>query len=293
MNLSDSPNLTIDDFTLFFGDANPAEARVYVRWNHPPDDETYRLQGTVVGPHCDYARTLTSTMPLLQQPGTSDPLAQALLPDPCFWTPREPYLYEVRIEIRRQGEVVAQVEHPFGIRRLGVHRGDLILDGKKWNVRGVRAAAVRQVDLDAFHQSATALVVDHPEDDLCREAGQRGVLLIARLSGGANPIRANLHRLARWTAVGLVVLDTAEPLGDDLRSLAPNLLLARPADHTSPAPWADLALALEPFDTSHASLPRLVARWTQPQPDVDAARAECDRLQRDVAGRAAVVGYLV
>lgn len=293
MNRSAGPHLTIDDFTLFFGDANPAEARLYVRWNHPPDDEPYTIQGTVVGPYCQYARTLTSTIPLVEQPGAADRLAQALLPDPCFWTPREPYLYQVRIELRRQEEVAARIEHPLGVRRLGVHRGNLILDGKKWNIRGVRAAAVRQIDLDAFHQSATALVVDDPDDNLCREAGERGVMLLARLSGGATAVRAKLHRLARWTAVGLVAIDTAEPLGDDPRSLAPNLLLVQPDGHTSPTPWADLALTPEPTDTSPPSLPRLVARWTQPHADVEAARAECDRLQRDVAGQANVVGYLV
>lgn len=295
-----------DNLELFFGDASAAEAWVYARWPHSMADasanEGLKLTGRVVGPHCRYAKTLLSTVPLVEQGGGPGLLARALLLDPCFWSPREPYLYRAEVALTRGSETRWRVEHPIGIRPLGIRDRRLRWEGKNWLLRAACVDAIGEDELPAWRESALALVVDEPDDRLCRAASEVGVLLLAEVTGTAAELTARLRRLGRWPAVAMAIVDSPDDLPADLGRVAPNLLLIQsisPGDVPRPAPWARIALCDEDDPARLAALnsalglPIVVRRRMGRAADPVAARAECDRLQRDLAGRFEGVGLIV
>src|SRR5258707_3368942 len=106
--------MTNDHTEIFFGDANHAEARIYARLAIDKRMLDCRLTGRVIGPACEYAHTLSATIPLVsKRPANVDSqnapalLAEAIVPDPCFWSTELPFLYEVRFELRRGTELLA------------------------------------------------------------------------------------------------------------------------------------------------------------------------------------------
>ena len=47
---------------------------------------------------------------------------EAIIPDPCMWTPKMPHLYQADVEARRGNEIVAEYHGPVGLRRLAPRR---------------------------------------------------------------------------------------------------------------------------------------------------------------------------
>lgn len=63
------------------------------------------LAGTMSGPRRKGSRTLPATVPL-RPIADAAPAAEAILPDPCFWSPEMPFLYDIRVELRLGHHVV-------------------------------------------------------------------------------------------------------------------------------------------------------------------------------------------
>ncbi len=278
---------------IFFGDANPAEARIYVRMP-PGDDRVGPIAGQVYGPHCQYARTLPAATPLRDLGPGSTRLAEAIVPDPCFWTPESPHLYRVEIEI--EGERFVHEE--FGIRPLAARGRSLWLAGERIVLRGAVQRDVAERSMQAWHEAEVAMLADDPPDVLCREASRLGVLLVAQLGNSGKDTARELGRLARWPAVGAAVLDAAEPPA--IRP--PNLLLAQSfaaGESFEPAAWADLVVCpcgdgdkcIERI--AQVVLPVIVVGRAGPHRSADEVRGACARLQRDLAPQTGLAGYFV
>jgi hypothetical protein len=108
---------------LFFGEATDTQCRIYARAPRDTSVDDLRLMGTISGPQSMYAQTLPATFSFSDRGPGPTLLAEVILPDPCFWTPETPQLYQVNIELHRAGDVVVSERRMFGIRRLGV-QGD-------------------------------------------------------------------------------------------------------------------------------------------------------------------------
>ena len=186
---------------LILGEASPIEARVYARVARDSDN-SMRLTGLIVGPECAYAHTLTSTVSFRPRRGEREIMAEALVPDPCFWTPETPYLYRVNIDLEHGG-CREHAERLFGIRPLGAKGRDLIFASRRWVLRGVSQAAAPNQDLGVWRESEAAIRVAEPTEELCAAASQIGVLVVADLSGSQADYQEALARLSRWPAVGI------------------------------------------------------------------------------------------
>jgi hypothetical protein len=281
---------------IFFGDVSDAMCRVYARCL-AKDVEGCTLGGSLTGPACAYAHTLPATLPLVDRGPGDAPLAAAYVPEPCFWTPDMPQLYRARIQLYREGRVLASAERIMGIRALGATGRKLVYDAKRWVLRGVRAVAVPPTDLETWRGSGTAMIVSNPSDSLCEQASRVGVLLVAEIDA-FDP--REIRRLSRWPAVGMVILpcgSRVEPGG-----LRHNLLLAERFDigqSIAPAAWAQAAICevLDPdeFSANSASCPIAVIalRFSDGLASVADGRSRCDRVQSDLAGRGDLAGYIV
>jgi hypothetical protein len=286
-----------DRLEIFFGHASDALARVYARLRGPEATEGLKLFGTLAGPDCLYAQTLPATFSFVDLGEGNSLVAQAVVPEPCFWSPQMPHQYRADVRLQRGGETVARAQRQLGIRLLGAAGRNLIHDGKRWVLRAVRGDEVATLDLHEWHEAEAALMVQNPPDELCREASRIGVLVVAELVT-ADP--GEIRRLSRWPAVGLVVLDRAAEV--DLQGLAHNLLLAErfaADDPLRPAPWANVAICevARPEEmaakAADCGLPILALRPGGPFAGVEPGRAQCDRLQRDLAGYGQFAGFIV
>ncbi len=296
---------------IFFGQATRAEARIYARLAHARAHEA-RIQGTVRGPICHHARTLPATV-ALHDVGVSDDgsddgsdgpwrLAEAVLPDPCFWTPGHAYLYDVAVQTQLGAATHARAQRQLGICPLGTRGRHLHLDGQRWVVRAASGCEPTPPVLEACRQTSTALVVEDPSDELLEAASRQGILLLVRCAAPRAEVLASLARYTEFAAVRFVILDNT--IGSEMARFAARhrmLLVQRvdtPPDRARPHQADALMMEASQLETcgeavANGATPIFACRAAEPSDDVARLRAACDRLQRSLAPTGDFAGYIV
>ena len=295
------PNL--NDLVVYSGNVNNMEARVRA-WLPGADDGDWQLAGHVLGPRCDFARTLPATISLRPTQTSSGLQSVAVVPDPCLWTPDLPMLYEVRVELRRGDEVVATVERPLAIRMFGPRGRDLNFSGRRWVLRGVRRDTAPDAPITAWREAGAAMLVEVLDDDLAAEAARIGIPLVVSIRETTpEGVTAELRRLARLPAVIMAAIDATAALPDDIGVAAIDIRLAAhcQAENSPPAlpRWANVLLC-ESEDAAamvdavaDRDIPVIAFRPAGQLMEIAKARAACDALQRDLAPQADLAGYIV
>ena len=282
---------------IFFGAASEAVCRVYARLDLLDGDASLRLGGTLTGPTCAYSQTLQATFQFIDRGPGRSLLAEAVVPEPCFWTPELPHVYRADVELRHGDEPLARVERTVGIRRLGAAGRNLVYGGKGWVLRAVSAGELLRGELSCFHDFDTAMHARSPDQAVCEAASRVGVLLVAELEA---PDLRDLRRLVRWPAIGVIALPAAEP--STLRQLGHNAVLAQRVvvgTPLRPADWAEAVIcelpAGEQLPTSYADcpLPIIIHCPAGAIDSVAKGRAACDRLQRELAPIGQFAGYII
>jgi len=297
----------LERLQLFFGECSTAEARIYAVLPADAAPEGCTLTGVVTGPQCALAHTLDASATFVSRKPIVDGgpemlVAEALVNDPCFWSPELPMLYRVRVELRRADEVLVAAEHLLGIRPLGTRGRRLLFGGTTYVLRGARRSLTARSPWSDWRVATTAMVVDAPDEDLCREASRQGVLLIAWLRQPQLDLSKTLRRLGRWPAIVAVVFEDDFEVDAGLRRECRNLLIAQyfgAGTAVEPDAWADLAVCEDTDATKLATRaadsakPVLAVRRASDCSSVSMARDECDRLQAALAGRGDFAGYIV
>jgi hypothetical protein len=311
-----SENRLTNQLDLFFGEANPALARAYVRLRPPPpvgvSHTELSLRARLIGPFCEFAETLPLKVQFMSLPSATDAstlIAEAVVPDPNFWTPELPFSYRAEIEVRRGDEVLLQQKRLFGIRRFGARDRFLAFEGKRFVLRGVwqqdDSAWQSGNEWGFARDSWTAVTLPRPSDEACEFASRRGVLVVADLtveSYDAGQLASELHRLAHWPAVAMALLPADAPIENVFSLFAQNLLLAQYTPVGSEfrlAAWAAAAV-VEVTDpakfaeqTYGCMLPVIASRKSTVATSIEQTRAGCDRLQSDLAPFGDFAGYIV
>ncbi len=282
----------------FFGQATAAEARIYVQLSGERP-EGAKLSGFVEGPYSEYAHTLPFRVTLRDLGPGETMLAEAIVPDPCFWSPEAPFRYRVEATLLHGDRLVETLNCELGVRTLAAQEKDLRLEGRRWVVRGGRPDS-SDINFDDWHTAGVTLWTESPDDTVCQQASQSGILLIADLRNLTEAPAARLRRLARYPSVAAAVLPSDCTLPENLPR---NLLLAEhrtSGSPSQPAKWADLYLieADEPdeFATLASSVDRpviAVAETEDSSAAPDIIRSHCDKLQRKLAPYGDYAGYVV
>ena len=209
-----------------------------------------------------------------------------------------PHTYRAELRLERAGQVVARAERTVGIRPLGARGRDLLFDGHRWVLRGVLADEVSASELAEWHDAPAVMVVRGVDEALLTAATRVGVLVVVDLETTEADV---VRRLARWPAVGLVVLPRG--CSADVARASGNLLLGErfaAGEAVEPAAWADVVLvevgaSLPDFAAriAHCDKPALAVRPAGRLASVGAGRAACDRLQADLASHGEPAGYIV
>ena len=294
------------DPDIFHGELTANRGQVFVRAGRTAELADCSLHGFVHGPRCEYAHTLPAKFPLNDLGAGPTLLARATITDPCYWTSDLPQIYDVHVELRRGGEVVAREQRMLGLRGIGAcPSGELLREGKVWVPRGVAIELLQTIDMEALREHLLVGVCAAPPLDLLVEASRRGLYLISEIDALRQEVPAVLRRLARWPAVMMALIRNGETLERSLSQVAPNLLLAQvvepsQASSQGSAPWAVAqVIALEAGKTpqiaaANGSLPRLIRRPASGRLlSASEARQECERLQRDLAAAGQFSAYLL
>lgn len=305
-------NGMLDGLAVFHGEATTTLARVYARL--PASDATAgcELAGRVLGPRCRWAQTLPAASPLVARCGRGDGddalLAEAVVPDPCFWSDELPMLYDVDLELRRGGATIAAARRAIAFRGVGRRGRSLFRQGKRWVPRGMDVASVAaeaREDLAAWREAAAVMFVPRPSEAVCQAASLTGVWLLAGVDGDGDGLLDELARLGRHAAVFLAVLPCGVKASAAMRTAAPNLLIAERiqasrAGETLNAP-SDADCVFVDVDDAEAfaaaargcALPLIAHRPLAAPEPLAAARRGCDVLQRDLATVGDYAGYVV
>jgi hypothetical protein len=300
--LDTDPSAMLARVRLFVGAATDVEAHVYAQLEQGSLPEGCTLSGSLYGPSCPYARTLPARIALKDAGPGETLLARCIVPDPCFWSPALPYLYQATVTLRCGERELATIERPVGLQRFCVSGTDLRLDGRRSVIRGVRRATFDDRPHEQWREASAAMVVDDPGESLCEQCSRDGVLLIAVVRASKPEVIAKeLARLGNWPAVGVAVLGSDVQIDGEVAVLAGNMLLAQRLEGLGPirlAPWAKLAFCEVgvqnrlPTGVEH-NVPVLAFRAAADLATVSDARAACDQLQRDLAPAGDFAGYLV
>jgi len=293
--------LDLAQLDIFYGELTVNRASINARLPRPADDATLRLTGSVTGPRCLDTRTLPATAHFCDLGAGPTLLSRAWVMDPSYWSPDVPSIYDVQIDLRRGGQVLATARRELGFKALGVKDRFFSLQAKHWVLRGVSASSARALLPREWHAVSAAYVTAEMDARLA-EASQRGALAVVELRGEADEIIDRLRILAMFPAAIMAVIHGHVPRQFGIKGVAPNLLLVQPLDpvrefvvqswaHAIWAQSAEMNVLRDLISTSDRPV-IAVRRLESPLP-VDQARSACDELQRDLAVIGQFAGYVV
>jgi hypothetical protein len=108
-----------DFIEISVGDVTDMEAHVFANFH---GDKPITLRGRLRGPFCEMARTLPADSPFRDLAPRQMGVAEAIVTDPCMWSPEMPQLYRVDVEAIQGDRVVAEYHGTIGLERLAPRR---------------------------------------------------------------------------------------------------------------------------------------------------------------------------
>lgn len=291
-----------DQIEIILGEATDSHAHLYVRASVDAKQMS-GMTGSLVGPECRYARTLPSSYSLSPMATTTGLLAELVIPDPSFWTPEMPLLYRLDMQLRSTAGETHAFSRLVGIRRWGVDRATLRLDGRRTVLRGVNAGLhdLTGEQLVEAHAEQLTLIAHQPGAAICEAASRIGVALVTDLRGldDRSAVIRELVRASHWPAVLMALIEVSQVAGD--QPLPTGLVMVHPLDTSNGemASWTDgVLVATDPPHSlpdwlTEVDKPVLAIRRGPPDICLATVRQACDRLQADLAPRFDLAGYFV
>ena len=281
--------------------AESTDSEARLRFQPQSDCDIVEIAGRLHGPRCEYSRTLSAEYPLRQIAG----VAEVFVPEPCYWTPSLPFLYELSLAIRTGDGKVREYSQPVGLRRWAAAGANFRLNGRRTVLRGASVDTIAPEQLADVHLAEATLIVLNPNAALCAAASRLGVSLIADLRAVPHNLAQSLAQLSWSPAVLLVLLDACQLASPPLRNHAPSQLplaqcLTAMAANTDLAQRQPDVLAVEleanqrpPAWLSDSGKPIIVMRRGQTYTSFTDARRDCDRLQAELVPQFDLAGYFV
>lgn len=112
--------IVADPIEITVGDVTDVEAHVIARYT---GRESVTLCGKLRGPFCERAQTLKADFPFTEPSAAlARNVAEAVITDPCMWTPEMPHVYQVEVQAMDGNRLVAEHQAAIGLRRLAPRR---------------------------------------------------------------------------------------------------------------------------------------------------------------------------
>ena len=279
------------------------EASAHVVLEQSTDVPVRSFTGKLIGPHCQYARTLPAEFSfsgISMQPGAH--VAQVI--DPCYWTPELPFLYYLQLKIQLEdGQEIEQTTQ-VGLTRWESHWRNLRLETRRVVLRGAGSTRPTADTLQSAREARTALLIKDIDQATFDSAAQLGVVLCLDLRDADDFDCSALADIHYSPSLFLAIVSSEQRDDQKFRDLLPNhCLIARHLSNSSTIEDSldagpVLAFDLKPGErppawVSMASRPVIAIRRGEDYTDLSEARAACDRLQAELAPEFNLAGYFV
>lgn len=151
-------NRILDAYVLTHrADPAGAELRVVVR----PEamTPTIEIKGRLMGPRSQYATTVEIAYPYRELARTDHLVLRVLIPEPSFWEPKTPLLYEGPLELWDAGACCERITLMHGIRAVQLGDKGLRVNGRPHRVRGVSVSHFNEHDARRWHDEEVNCVL--------------------------------------------------------------------------------------------------------------------------------------
>ncbi len=179
--------ISVDILTTRF---DPAEAEVTIVVTPEQLGPDLELAGRLMGPKCPYSDTVEIAYPLKPLPQEDGlPRARVLIPEASLWDPVAPFLYEGPIELRRADEAQDKRTASTGLRNLVLRRKGLVLNGREFHFRGVRASQGDKETAGRLHDAGFNLLLTpvKPADTAVWETADRfGFFVLGQMDAASD-----------------------------------------------------------------------------------------------------------
>ncbi len=224
----------IREFEVQLTRLNPAEAELWIRVVPERSAPDLEIRGRLIGPRCIYATTVEVAYPLRRlRPSieaASGLVRRVVVPEPSFWEPETPFLYQGPLELWEGGRPVDRVHVSCGLRVVGqrMHRPEL--NGRPLFVRAVGGGRVSDATSPALRAMGVNTLILPPAEQTAavwEMADRLGFLGIGRLPATAAAFEQ--ARAARFHPSCLGWLLPAAVLNDERWQREARRLAAGPA----------------------------------------------------------------
>ncbi|HMO83962.1 MAG TPA: hypothetical protein PKC18_03480 [Lacipirellulaceae bacterium] len=272
-----------------------------IRLPRSTGDDVASVAGTLEGPYCIAARTLPTTFSLrdARVAAEGEECWGVQIVDPCYWTPRLPFIYRLRAQIAWKSGQREDWEQSVALRRFEARGQSFYWDRKRVVLRGALLPNGALSALDEADRCGATLIVPNPSFEFCEHATRRGVSVIADLREAGRKLLHEMRQLA-WQGAVLAAIVDANQLESAADIDGPMLIEWVHLD-SGPVRMADdgrrpMIVSLEPGRTPPAELavvhrPMIAVSHRARSRTVAEARDSCDNLQAELAPAFDLAGY--
>ncbi len=168
---------------------DPTAAEVWISVGPHGTNPTSEVRGRLMGPRCRYATTVEVAYPLRPFPRPPESLPgitrRVLIPEPSFWEPQTPFLYEGPVELWEDGERSDEVFVSHGLRTFHLGPRGLRLNGRPLPLRGVAREPSSEPQALSLREAGYNLVLASTMAAQLWELADRiGFLMLGRVEEG-------------------------------------------------------------------------------------------------------------
>jgi hypothetical protein len=125
----------IRDFVIVNHRLDPIETELHIHVKVDELSPATGLRGRLTGPRCAYASTVEIAYPMKQIEHGGHVVLRVVIPEPSWWHPQTPFLYQGPLELWENGAVCERVDISHGIRLAQLTPKGLRLNGKPYHLR--------------------------------------------------------------------------------------------------------------------------------------------------------------
>jgi hypothetical protein len=171
---------------------DPTEAEVYLSVYPAQLTSTTQVRGRLTGPRCPYTTTVEVAYPFREHSrqyeadGPPKLVLRVIIPEPSFWDPQTPFLYEGPLELLQGGQVCQQLQVKHGLKAGRVGPRGVEINGKPLKVCGICRGKCTDQQARLLHEKGynTLLPAAVEDESLWDTADQWGFLVIHTLVTG-------------------------------------------------------------------------------------------------------------
>lgn len=165
----------------------PTVAEVWIQVHVSKQTATTEVRGRLMGPRCPYATTIEvayALRPLSQPPDKAGIWSRVIIPEPSWWDPQSPFLYEGPIELWESGECIDQQTLRHALRIVRRDEKGLTINGKSCRIRSIAVQEpIGESQLAMLHEEGYNVLDASASAAMVREQADRlGFLLLEDLS---------------------------------------------------------------------------------------------------------------